>query len=168
MADPITLTAFARLCGVSHAAVHHRIKAGAFPTSARQINGRWMIIDVEKAKEEWTARTRPWVGTRRADTGGGPRASAIVKVTIRERKARARIAELEYERRSAALVPAREVALRWAAIVTAARTQILGQLSRIKQQLPHLTASDLAVIERLTRESLEELSEGVGDEAQSA
>jgi phage terminase Nu1 subunit (DNA packaging protein) len=54
-------------------------------------------------------------------------------------------------------VSSSEVKLRWSAHVVAARTKLLGLPSRAKQRLPHLTPADLATLDRLIREALEEL-----------
>lgn len=43
--------------------------------------------------------------------------------------------------------------------VVAARTRLLGVPSRAKQALPHLTTADLAALDRLIREALEQLAD---------
>ena len=62
----VSVSAYARLRGVSHTAVQQRIKAGSLPTSAKRIKGRWVIVDVDLANAEWEAHTRPYVSA-----GGG-------------------------------------------------------------------------------------------------
>src|SRR5262245_47775651 len=102
--QPISVTAYARLRGVSHTAVQLRIKAGTLPTSAKRINGRWMIVDVARADQEWHAHTRPWVGSRGGTAAGpAPNPPALAEATRREREARANLIELEYERKKRTL-----------------------------------------------------------------
>jgi len=159
MAEPISVTAYARLRGVSHTAVQQRIKAGSLPTSARQIKGRWMIIDVDLANREWNSHTRPWVGTR-----GGPVArpapppSALADATLRERKARAWAIELDIARRTRDLVSARDVERIWASEIVEARTALLGVPSRAKHLIPELTPGAQAILDSLIREALEGLA----------
>ena len=47
-----------------------------------------------------------------------------------------------------------------ARVVAISRMKLLGVPSRARSRLPHLTLDDVAVIEELQREALEELSEG--------
>jgi phage terminase Nu1 subunit (DNA packaging protein) len=157
----MSVSAFARLRGVSHTAVQQRIKAGALPTGAKRIKGRWWIVDAARATAEWDSHTRPWVsasGGAQGGPGGQAGGSPLADATLRERKARAWAMELELARKTRELVPAREVELRWAALVVAARTALLGVPSRFKQRCPHVTAADLLELDRLLREALEELA----------
>lgn len=151
----MTVRAFARWRGVSHTAVQQRIAAGALPTSVKKIRGRAMIVDPQRAVEEWEAHTRPKVPTPGDGRSRAP--SALARATRREREARAQLAELEYARKSRTLVPVVDVETRWTALVVAARNQLLGLPTRAKAQLPHLSGDDLSVLDRLVREALEEL-----------
>jgi len=155
----ISLSAYATLRGVSYPAVKQRIDAGSLPTSAKRIKGHWLIIDVERANAEWEANTRPYIsgGGQGPGHGNGQPPSALSEATLRERRARAEAIELEVARKTKALVPARDVELRWSALVVGARTRLLGLPSRAKGRLPHLSAGDLVVLEALIREALEEL-----------
>jgi hypothetical protein len=159
----LSVNAYARRRGVSHTAVQQRILAGSLPTSARQIKGRWVIVDPDRADAEWDAHTRPWVSPDAeppaAPGPGRPPPSALADATLRERRARAWAMELEIARKTRELVPAREVDLRWSALVVGARTAMLGLPSRARQRLPHLTAADLTVLDALIREALEELAQ---------
>ena len=160
--EPMTVTAFARWKGVSPKAVRQRIAAGALPKSVKRVKGRRMVVDAELAVTEWEAHTRPRVSETAPPKNGTSPAkdlppSALSRSTTREREARAKLAELDYERRSGTLVRAADVERRWAARVVAARTKLLGLSSRVQQRLAHLTLADLAVIDVLVREALEEL-----------
>jgi phage terminase Nu1 subunit (DNA packaging protein) len=152
----LTISAYARLRGVSRGAVQQRIAAGALPTSAKKIKGQWVILDAEQANAEWAQHTRAWVAPGNGVRGPAP--SALAEATLRERKARAWAMELEIARKTRELVPAREVDLRWSAMIVAARTAMLGIPSRARGRLPHLTAGDMLVLEGLIREALTELS----------
>jgi len=156
----MSIRAFARWRRVSHTAVQRRIAAGALPTSAKKVKRRWVIVDAAKAVTEWEAHTRPRVAAAAAN--GGPAAvttpSALAVATQRERDARAKLAELDYARKARDLVPARDVETRWATLVVAARTTLLGLPTRAKQRLPHLSSLDLVELDKLVREALEELA----------
>ena len=164
MADkPLSVSAYARRRGISHTAVQKRIAAGALPTSSKKIKGTWKIVNAARADQEWEAFTRPWVGAGAGPAGAGKGAapSAMAEATLRERRARAWAMELEIGRKTRELVPAREVNVRWSALVVAARTAMLGLPSRAKQRIPHLTGADLGILEGLIREALEELAQDV-------
>jgi phage terminase Nu1 subunit (DNA packaging protein) len=61
-------------------------------------------------------------------------------------------------REAGELVPVRDVEILYGTRVVSARTRLLSIPSRAKQRLPHLSPSDLAVLDELIREALEELS----------
>ena len=122
-----------------------------------------MITDPAKAAAELKAHTRPRVDSRKSHQGGKP--SALAAATLRERVARAESFELETARKRRALVSAAEVERRWAAIGVQLRTGLLGLPTRARQRLPHLTAKDVAELDRLVREILEELADRAGQVA---
>jgi phage terminase Nu1 subunit (DNA packaging protein) len=153
----ISLQAFARLRGVTRSAVQDRIAGGMLPTSVKKINGRWRIVDVNRANEEWETHARP-----KSEANGGARGSALAQATVRERLARAELLELRNAQQLGHLVPARDVEQQWATAVVATRTALLGLPSRARGRLPHLTAADVAVLDGLIRETLTELAEAMG------
>ena len=171
VAEPggLSIEGYARHRGVTRAAVSQRIKAGSLPTGAKQIGTRW-VIDPVLADFEWAAHTQPRVSGGYQPAGDGPdpghppsggsnvKRSGLAAATERERNARADAIELEIARKTKALVPAREVDLRWSALVVSARTKLLGLPSRFKQRAPETLASALIVLESLIREALEELA----------
>src|SRR2546428_3758922 len=107
---PMTVRAFARWHGVSHTAVQRRLAAGALPTAAKKIRRRWMILDAERAVAEWQAHTRPRVAAL-GGSNGATQPSELARSTQRERENRAKLLELEYERKSGALVSREQVIL---------------------------------------------------------
>ena len=155
----MSLRAFARGRGVSLGAVQRAIGDGRLTAASvgQDARGRPIITDPARATQEWAAHSRPRLLNAPAGPGRGP-PSALAGATMRERWARARAMEFELARKRRDVVPAAEVELRWAGLVVAARTAILGIPSRAKGRLPHLTATDLAVLEALIREALGELA----------
>ena len=115
-------------------------------------------MDVALANAEWESHTRPWL-LGSGGTNGPIHQAALADAMLRERKARAESIELEIARKKGVLVPAREVELRWSGLVVATRNKLLGIPSRAKQRLPHLSVADLAVLDALIRETLEELAD---------
>ena len=160
---PLSLRAFARSQGVSLPAVQRAIKAGRLTKASvgEDERGRPVILDETKAAEEWVEHTRVRVDSRKNNGSVPP--SKLAEATLRERKVRGDLFELEYQRKRGLVVPAREVELRWSGLVVAARTRLLGLPSRAKARLPHLSAGDLVVLEALLREALEELASPAED-----
>jgi phage terminase Nu1 subunit (DNA packaging protein) len=56
------------------------------------------------------------------------------------------------------MLPAKQVAEEWSSILRLVRSRMLASPSRIQQQLAHLSAHDLDVIDREIRNALQELS----------
>lgn len=79
--------------------------------------------------------------------------------------AQAELHELKLAERRNQLVSARDVELRWSARVVEARTHLLALPSRLKGRRPDLSAADLAAIDTLIREALEELADSKPKEA---
>jgi phage terminase Nu1 subunit (DNA packaging protein) len=147
----------AKRLGVDRTSVFKGIQLGRLTKAVvgRNARGKLYILDVEAAITEWeghAARLR-----LDAKRNGSASPSDLARATVRERIARAEKFELETERARRLLVSSSEVKLRWSTHVVAARTKLLGLPSRAKQRLPHLTPADLATLDRLIREALEEL-----------
>ena len=156
----MALRAFARRLGVALSAVQRAITEGRVTAVTWNTKGHAQISDPVVARQQWQDHTRPRVVA--GQNGHGRKASGLALATQRERDARAKLAELEYARKSRELVPARDVEVRWSARVVAARTTLLGLPTRAKQRLPHLTVKDLAELDTLVREALDELSQKEG------
>jgi phage terminase Nu1 subunit (DNA packaging protein) len=84
---------------------------------------------------------------------------SLAGATMRERNARAKLAELAYRKQRRQVIPLAEVKRSWADYIVPCKTKIRGLVSRAKQRLPHLTASDVAVLAELIDEALTELAE---------
>jgi phage terminase Nu1 subunit (DNA packaging protein) len=174
MSERLSLRAFARRQGVALSAVQRAIADGRLAQAVgRDEQGRPCIVDAERAAAEWEANTRPRVAAGKAAAGRpagaaeGSQAPAdaagagspLAAATLRERLARARAIELETAMKERELVPAREAEIRWTGYVVGCKTKLLGVPSRAKQRLPQLSVGDLAVLDELVREALEELAD---------
>lgn len=82
----------------------------------------------------------------------------VASATERLKSAQADLAELKYQRAAGELAPVVEMERRIADEASRAKTRLLAIPSRARQSLPHLTLADLAAIEALIREALEELA----------
>jgi phage terminase Nu1 subunit (DNA packaging protein) len=88
--------------------------------------------------------------------GNGP---TITEGRRRILAAQARRLELRAGREAGELVEVRVVELRWSRLIIAARNRLLSIPNRAMQLLPHLSRADMAVLDRLIREVLEELAD---------
>lgn len=129
------------------------------------LDGRSRIADPDAADREWAANTdhvrSP--GLMGEDNGDGlddaGEGGEFRNAAARERHWKALTAEIRYRQESGELVNAAEVQEAMAEKFSTVRTMVLGVTSRAKQRLPHLSFTDLAVLDELLREALEELGE---------
>lgn len=172
---PLSLRACAKILGVSPEAVSQAVKSGRLRACVvRDHRDQPKISDVEVAKREWAARTdlsrAPGYVRERAERRAGgierrpglegvdvPDELSLSEESAREKHWKARIAELDFRERAGELVDATEMEAHIADAFTKVRTRLLGVPTRAKQQLPHLAAGDIAVLDRLLREALEAL-----------
>lgn len=175
MNDPLSLRAYAAwrknrgLPGGSLEAVRKAIRSGRLVDSVVSIDGVKKIADPEAADREWAANTDPSrnpVGFRfvgEDDEDGEP--SAIVLASTRLKQAQAGLAELNLQKRAGTLMDVEDAELAWGEACAMVRTRILGLPNKFKQLCPHLGLEDLATLEDLIREALEELAgEGAPDD----
>lgn len=73
---------------------------------------------------------------------------------------KANLLELDRKAKEGLLLPRDQVERVWGNAVTVARTRLLGVPTRTRQRIPHLTSEEVAILEELIREALEELSQG--------
>ncbi len=145
---------FAAMIGMSQGAVQRRRAAGLLPKSARlDARGRWRI-DPDLGRQEWLAQGVD-MRLRGKDANREWR-----EARTRREAAKAAAAEMELARLRGELVRASEVETGWASLVMAARGKLLGIPTRLRQRRPHLAPADVAEVDGLIREALEELSEG--------
>jgi hypothetical protein len=165
--------AYARRRGVTHTAVQKAIRERRLRDSIQ--DGR--IIDPDLADREWAENTdytdapkaviehAESVAPRAAEpaplqpvTGAAPAALTLSEASIAEKHWKAKTAELKFRQEAGELVPAESVAAKLEDTFRTCRTKLLGIPSRARQALPHLTLQDLAALESLVREALEELA----------
>lgn len=80
----------------------------------------------------------------------------------------AKQAELDYREAAGKLVPVETIQKEWSSVAASVRTKVLGIPSKAKQRIPDLTHDQFLAIEKLVRESLEDLAEGANREEQTA
>lgn len=73
---------------------------------------------------------------------------------------KANLLELDRKAKEALLLPTEQVEKAWANAVAIARTKLLAIPTRARQRIPHLSLDEVALIEELVRETLEDLSSG--------
>jgi len=76
---------------------------------------------------------------------------------------KANLLELDRKTKEGLLLPREQVERVWANAITIARTKLLGVPTRVRQRVPHLTLEEVATMEELIREALEELADGGSD-----
>lgn len=183
-----SLRAYARHRSVSATAVHRAIESGRLSKCVvRHVDGKFRgITDLQLADREWAATTdltkapmsvilkteelqqqQPAaapVVEQPAGPGGDqpvatdPETLSLSTATAREKHWKAKTAELEYKERNGELVNARELEARIVDEYSRVRTKMLGVPRKAKAQLPHLTREDVAVIDALIREALQDVS----------
>lgn len=157
---PLSMRQYAKRRGVSAEAVSKAIRDGRLRLSLTAVDGRPKIADPEMADREWRENTDASKAPDAWKTGSRGAASAtLADAAMRERVARAQLAELDYETRAGALVSAREVERVWTALVVQFRTAILGIPAKYKSHCPELTHAQLATLNDLLRQALEVLAE---------
>ena len=162
VATPLSVSAFAREVGVDPKMVRKAIKSGRLLHSlGRSDSGKTMIADPTLAHQEWVQNRDD--GKIRDKNGhkltGHAKLMSIADERRRLIQAQLRKIEQAIRVRAGELVPAREMEMRFTTRVITARTKLLGMLSRAKQLIPHLTVTEIAILEGLIRESLEELAD---------
>lgn len=172
----MSLTAYAKLRGVSVASVSKAVTSGRLSASVvRDESGAPKIGNVKLADREWTANTRPRIDHPPA-TPAEPRAGSPVRpglseipdynesrayreaAAARREAALADIAELDAAERKGELVSVAEARADVIDKFAIVRTKLLGVPSRVAQRMPHLAAEVVPVLDDLIREALEEIA----------
>jgi phage terminase Nu1 subunit (DNA packaging protein) len=147
---------FATLVGASLSTVQRRRAADRLPMSATQdADGRWRI-DPVLGREEWGALGPPRVG----ESGDASSLEAYRKARARREAAEAQLAEDEVAKNRGTLISAAGVEARLIAVFASCRTKLLGVPSKLKQHQPDLSRAQLAAVEELVLEALEDLADG--------
>jgi hypothetical protein len=185
----VSLRAYARHRKCQPAAVSVAAHAGRLVKSVRKdATGRVSAINVEVADQEWAAnsdytdapqrapdsvRTPPPVDSSDpfadlepgalAPLAGDPTAHAgmsLSEASAVEKVWKAKSAEISFREAAGELVDRDDVTNRFTAHVVAIRNKLAGLPTRAKQQLPHLSLSDIAALELIVREALEDAASG--------
>jgi hypothetical protein len=82
----------------------------------------------------------------------------LSQASAEEKRWKAKLAELQYKQRSGELVDAKEMADSVAHVFTVCRTKLLALPSKAKAAIPHLTHVEVATLDDLVRQALEELA----------
>jgi phage terminase Nu1 subunit (DNA packaging protein) len=161
MAKTISEREAAKLLRASLAAVQDRRKSGGLSLSvSRDAKGRCRY-DPALVAGEWQAST-----PLRAGGMTGNALQAWREARTRREAAMASLAEDELRRRRGELIEVAEVATTWHTLVGRARNKLLGVPAKLRQRRPELNLVDLAAVDQLIRESLEDLANNA--EAQGA
>ncbi len=164
------------MLGVSRQAVYKAIKTGRIPV-VRTAEGKELIRS-ETLREDWAANTQTRVGVgpkppmgetafpperpKRDRSLTEPEPGDIVpeynESRARTEYLKAELLELERKEKEGLLVRASEVEAKWVEVITISRTKVLGIASKAKQRIPDLTQDQIAILEDIVREALEELA----------
>lgn len=173
-----SLTKAAPLLGCTKQNLSKMVKRGVLVRSiTRDARGAPKIADLELARRELAAGTdrskAPGYVKARASAAGAPPPAPpgappdgleepldlnLGAETARKMYWQARESELKVRTRAGELVEAKKVTDQVFGVFNRLRTRLLGLPTRAKQQLPHLSPQDVAMVDSLVREALEELS----------
>lgn len=151
------------LPGKTHKSVQKKIASGQIEQDASG------LIDSEAADRAWAENSdeghrrnpkqeRPSSAPEPAAPPERSTGLTLAQATTIEKAYKAKLAKLDYEERSGKLINAADVEARWAELVSQSRTRLLGIPTRAKQQDPDLSIAQLAMLEALIREALEDLA----------
>ena len=130
--------------GISHTRIAQLGRAGVLP---RNSQSRYPLQPAVRAYCEYLATA----------SKGAP-TDEKTRLTIAQRQK----IELDIAQKQSELLPAADVETTWTATLTAVRQAMLAVPSRVGERLPHLTAHDVATVDRAVRDAL---AEAAGDDA---
>ena len=142
---------FAKLVGCALATVQLGRQSGRLPTASKQdAKGRWRVDPVIGTVE--------WEASAPARIAGGDSLAAWREARTRRETALACSAEDTLRVRRGALVEVREIEDRLTGIFSSCRNKLLAIPSQARQRDPGFTIQQLALIDDLIREALEDLA----------
>ncbi len=144
----------ARLLGVTANRVRTLQRDGLL---AKAGPGRW---DVRASLGLYLERLRTIAARAGAPAACGGDPDALRAEKLRLTRAQADKEETRVQRERGELVPADAVEREWSSLARDVRNALLAVPSRCGAGLPHLTATDVATIEREIRKALEGLADG--------
>lgn len=174
---PLSLREYAKHRGVSAPSVMRAIRGGRLRAClVIGADKKPKIGDVALADQEWTANTDlskapAYVKERSAARADEPREDAsedaepflpgsmsLTDASALEKEWRAKLAELDYKRKSAELVNAAELEAHLVDVFTQIKTKLLALPSALKAGNPNLTHRDVVFVDGKVRELLEDLA----------
>lgn len=169
MRELLSMRAYARRRGVSVEAVSKAVKRGRIST-VEDADGK-RKIDPAIADVQWTANSDPskFQGSNSAPPPleeETPTVADEPKVkgpsyqqsrAIRE-ALNARLLKLQLDEKSGRLVDGEEIRKLWTTVAGIVRTKVLGIPSKLRQQVPDIRPDQYDALDRIVRETLEELA----------
>lgn len=95
----------------------------------------------------------------RTEEPQSPQLTALKESRAKLELYKALLAEQEFKKNAENLINAEEVKAVWFKIITEAKTKIMSLPSKAKANIPHLTLNEVATLDNLVRECLEDLAE---------
>ena len=159
-----SLRGYAKRRGVSPEAVSKAVKTGRLVNSVAWIDGVPKIGDPDLADREWEENTRSSEGNEPDPNTPDDLASYSEARRRREIEAlkQARVKreadELELRIRKGEMRSVKELQASLEDVLTAVKVKLLSVPSRLRQRSADIAPQDVALVEELVRESLEELA----------
>lgn len=162
--------------GVSAQAVSKAIKTGRLSAALVVGLGKKPKIDSEIADREWSSKSDPskvreLVPEKNGNTPamafglphGESESSAPAPIDYQNARAsrehyQAEISRLEFEEKIGKLIPSEEVGRKWNALAALVRQKVIAIAHKSKQRIPELSLEQVAILESLAREALEDLA----------
>lgn len=145
----------AGLTGGTPKAIRAAKKSGRLAKSLTEDGG---IISAELADRELAATTHVDRVPLSGPTSSGEQPPDLAESRARREAALAALAEIELAEKQGELVPVADVESKLVGVFSSCKTKLLGIPSRARQRDPGLTLAQVALIETLVREALEDLS----------
>lgn len=138
---------------------------GVTTTRIRDLAREGIMVKPQRGRYDVAASVKNYASRLReqAARAGRPPADASPEArSAKERltEAQARLAESKADQAAGKLLDAAEVERAWAGILRDLRAGLLAIPSRVGASLPHLTAHDVATLDRELRAAMEALSDG--------
>lgn len=137
--------------------------------TVRRLGRDGTFVKVGRARYDFIASVRGYCGSLRETAAGRGGSNTADGELARARAGLAEEQRLTAQVKRLALqgqyLPAHEVEREWASICRSIRARLLSLPGRIRAQLPHMTQADVEIIDRTTRDQLDELA---ADELEAA
>lgn len=144
----MNVTQFAKHIGVSRPAIRNAIRRERLARSVRRDARGRVDIDPVLGVREWE-ENRQRLPTGKENTGH----TALSRASAEEKRWRARLAKLEYEKRASELIEARAVEAQIPGVLARCRETLLQIPATIGRRCPHLSVEQL--VAELVDEALE-------------